>query len=414
MTYAAASTSIPTLGGWALAGLALLMLLIVARRPGAGSRLLTPLLLVAASVGLLLGQSGWLVAALAGNYSLQAPSAGGTNTVEIAGGVLNTYNNDSAIDLEVRSLQLPAECPHAAAANSCRPGAKITPAGQCVIDCRPATEPPPSATSVTLNFFVDDSANRTYEPGDGLAYRGSFSFDAANRTLVFNGNFAGPYPLLFDDGPVTTGGHEPAGAVAGDGIWGATAILDTSSATNLEYFAIRGSDGSTTGEFIWDRPNGLLSIPAGSTGEIDLPGLVIPAFGETDMLLTIDVSDNGGNLMPLYQGVDYTGQVEVRLNALSGELLFDRLTMRDDGLAGDAVAGDGIYSALLSENFAKHDGLLPPGRVIRYVFLLAGNEYKAQVGDQLVAQTAGTQLFFNGSTATPGVSESGDLEATVP
>jgi len=415
MTYAAAAiTSIPTLGGWALAGLSLLILLVAARRPSLRGRLMVPLVLVLASGGLLLGQSGWLLAALLANYSLQAPAPGGTSAVEIAGGLLNTYSNDSAIDLEVRSLQLPAACPHTGAGNSCRPGARIVVAGECVIDCRPVTETPPPITSVTLNFFLDDSANQTYEASDGLAYRGSFSFDSTTRALVFDPVFGGPYPLLFDDGPITAGGREPPGAVAGDSIWGATAILETSTATNLEYFAIRGSDGSTTGEFIWDRSNGLLSIPAGATGTIDVPGLVIPAFGETDLLLTIDVSGNGANLAPLFQGNDYTGQVEVSTTALSGELLFNRLTMRDDGLAGDAVAGDGIYSLQLSENFAKHDGLLPSGRLIRYVFILAGDEYKALVGDLAVAQATGTQLFFNGTSAIPGVGGSGDLVAIVP
>ena len=91
------------------------------------------------------------------------------------------------------------------------------------------------------------------------------------------------------------------------------------------------------------------------------------------MLDTVNVSKNGSNLAEPFRGDNYTDAVRIRLNALSGPLLEDSLVMRDDGTGGDAVADDGIYSLLLSENFGKHDGLLATGSTVRFVIELAGD-----------------------------------------
>ena len=133
---------------------------------------------------------------------------------------------------------------------------------------------PPSGY-VAVNFSIDDSANPTYDDTSGLAWKGSFSHNPATRILTQDGSWGGPYPMLYDDGPWTAGGHEPEGSTAGDHIWGVTVWGLTATETQLEYGAISGSINGSDGAWIWIGNNGSVIIPQGATAAITAPGLVL-------------------------------------------------------------------------------------------------------------------------------------------
>lgn len=133
---------------------------------------------------------------------------------------------------------------------------------------------PPSSTALVY-FTIDDSASELYAAGDGLAWKGSFSYEPATRVLTWDGSWQGPYVMLHDDGPWTAGGHEPAGSVAGDHVWGAAVWMANGTARTLEYGAISGSQDGSDGQWIWTGSNGVVTVPAGAAGPITAPGLVV-------------------------------------------------------------------------------------------------------------------------------------------
>jgi hypothetical protein len=235
-------------------------------------------------------------------------------------------------------------------------------------DTSPDTVTP---TFATLTFSIDDRANKTYEAADGLAWKGSFSYDKATNTLTKNSSWSGPFVNLYDDGPAP-GGHEPDGATANDNIWSIAVKVATPEADEVfEYGAISGSTDGSDGSWIWSGTNGTVTVPAGSTARVDATGLVIAKHGTVDLLLTIDVSNNGANLATGFQSA-FT-DVKVKGSAWG----WNEIAMVDDGTKGDATAGDKIYSFRLSDNLGKHDGLLKPGAQAQFVFVLGGVEYKA-------------------------------------
>ncbi len=134
----------------------------------------------------------------------------------------------------------------------------------------------PPADHVAVNFTIDDTANQSYLGADGLAWKGSFNFDPSTRILSLNGAWGGPYPMLYDDGPWDSGGHEPLGSIANDGIWGVTAWVPTTATQTFEYGAIRGSVNGSDGNWIWIGSNGTFTVTSGATMPIDAPGLVVP------------------------------------------------------------------------------------------------------------------------------------------
>lgn len=258
-------------------------------------------------------------------------------------------------------------------------------------DTEPDTEPDTTPDTVeptfaTLTFTIDDSANKTYDASDKLAWKGSFSWDETTNVVTFDGSWGGPFPLLYDDGPAP-GGNEKPGAVAGDGIW-TTVVQVATPATDLtlEYGAAWG-DGANN--WIWQGTNGTVTVPAGSTAQIDAVGLTIAPHGTIDLKLTIDVSNQGANLSSLFQGVDYT-DVKVKSSAWG----WAELALVDNGEDGDDTAGDKVYTLLLSENLTKHGGLLKPGDKPQFVFVLGGTEYK-QDG---APPTAGVMAYFDDGT----------------
>ncbi len=197
-----------------------------------------------------------------------------------------------------------------------------------------ADMPNDMASFATVVFTIDDSANKSYEASDGLAWKGSFSYDSATNVLTFDGAWPGPFVTLFDDGSM-------GDATAGDGIWTAAVKVATPPMDQtFEYGAIRGSVDGSDGQWIWTGNNGQFTVPAGETGEIVATGLVIPEFGTIDWKLTLDVSGNGANLAPVFQGTSYT-DVKVKSSAQG----FTEIALVDDGTKGDVSANDGIFTS---------------------------------------------------------------------
>jgi len=224
----------------------------------------------------------------------------------------------------------------------------------------------PPANTVAINFSVDDSANQTYETVDALAWKGSFNYDADTRVVTLDGSWGGPYPVLYDDGPWSSGGHEPAGATAGDHIWGVTIWADNTAETAFEYGLVRNYTAPNGGDWIWVGGNGSFTVTAGATTAIEADGLTIAAFGTTDMRLTIDSAD-------LATGFDGSDDFKVKGSAWG----WAEVAMTDDGTMGDETSGDGVYTFLLSNGIGKHDGLLNSGDTPEFVFVLNSVEYKA-------------------------------------
>lgn len=226
--------------------------------------------------------------------------------------------------------------------------------------------------TATVTFRIDDRANQTYQSSDGLAWKGSFSYDASSRLLTYDPGWGGPYVLLYDDGPLDAGGHEPADAVAGDHVWSVSVLVDNTYETTFEYGAIRGSVDGADGEWIWIGSNGLVTVPADSEGPIAATEMVIPLHGTIDLRLTVDVSGNGANLAAKFQGTDYSGLVTVKGSVWG----WRSESAADDGTDGDEVAGDGIHTFLLSARTGPHEGLLNAGDAPRFMVELDGVEYR--------------------------------------
>jgi hypothetical protein len=228
--------------------------------------------------------------------------------------------------------------------------------------------------AVVIGFSLDDRANRTYGAGDGLAWKGSFSYDAATGVVTFDPAWSGPFPLLWDDGAGTAGGHEPAGATAGDNIWGvAVRLAPPTGDVTFAYGAIRGSVGGGDGDWIWKGPNGSVTVRAGQTAAVTAAGLTISPFGDVDLRLTLDLAA----LHPDFAGFDPQSGVAVKGDPWG----WSPITLLDDGTAGDDAAGDGVFTLVLSQRVGAgtsypNDGLLRSLDVAEFVFVLGGVQYR--------------------------------------
>lgn len=250
-----------------------------------------------------------------------------------------------------------------------RPDAATPDAGTPDTGVVPDAGPQPDAGFIRLNFSIDDSANQTYTSTDGLAWKGSFAYDDETNVVLRNTGWTGPFPLLHDDGPWDQGGHEPAGATAGDNIWGTSILFAVPSEdAAFDYGAIRGSVDGSDGQWIWQGTNGTFTVSAGQTTDVTATGLTIAAFGEIDLRLTIDTS----SLAAEFSEFNPANGIAVKGSAWA----WQEIGMVDDGTEGDETAADGIYTFVFSEHIGRHDGLLNSGDEPQFVFMLGGVEYK--------------------------------------
>lgn len=233
------------------------------------------------------------------------------------------------------------------------------------------------AGSIALNFTIDDSANKVYTTADGLAWKGSFKYNKDTRVVEKDAAWGGPFAMLYDDGAWNMGGHEPAGATAGDNKWGiAMFVVPGAAATEFEYGAIRKSVNGSDGEWIWNVPggNGKFTVAVGASADITATGMALPAFGTTDLRLTINTT----TLAAGFEAFMPANGVKVKSSAWG----WSEQTMVDDGTKGDVMAADGTFTMVLSEFVGEGKplgrlvGLLKTGDEAQFVFVLGGVEYK--------------------------------------
>jgi hypothetical protein len=247
------------------------------------------------------------------------------------------------------------------------------------------------ADYATLSIWVDDRANKTFNNGD-IRWTGSFSWDEDSNFIVFSSNWLpdqGPYPPLWDDGPISAGGHEAAGQVAGDNIFSTEVYFRADATTQFEYGLLNEFDN-----WMWVGPNGTVEVPAGSTSRFDLEGLVLPAFGDVDVRITLDVA----GLHP-----DFSSPAPAKVFVKGTLNMWAPVQILDDGQAGDVTAGDGIYTYVHSTKLGPHDGLLNPGQEAQFVFVFSY--------DPEGSASDGVEYKVGGNAAPEGVKAYTDYES---
>ncbi|MBM4396985.1 MAG: IPT/TIG domain-containing protein [Deltaproteobacteria bacterium] len=230
------------------------------------------------------------------------------------------------------------------------------------------------AGSAAIRFVVDDTATGTYQDGQ-MKWTGSFKWSAADNTIQYSTAWQptdGPFPVLYDDGPWSAGGHEPEGATKGDRRFECEVWFVADEETTFEYGVLNEND-----RWIWIGPNGIVTVPAGSAGDFTAAGLTLPGFGDIDFEVTLDTARLHADFATI-SPEEYSIFLKTSANSwFPAQLL-------DNGQNGDAAAGDGIFTYRQSVNMGPHDGLLAAGRHVQFVFVFAladmsaddGGEYK--------------------------------------
>lgn len=228
--------------------------------------------------------------------------------------------------------------------------------------------------AVWLTFEVDDSANKTFADGD-IKWTGSFKWDSKTNTITPATSWLptdGPYPLLYDDGPMSEGGHEKEGAKKGDAIFSVAVKFIPTEDTTFEYGALNEFDN-----WMWIGTNGQLKVKKGATGTIDAKGLVLPKHGSIDLKLELDTAK-------LNKKFSTWTTKSHKFYAKGTMNMWTPVQLLDDGKKGDAQAADGKLTFVQSQNLGKHDGLLNPKGEVQFVFVTTtgdafpdeGQEYK--------------------------------------
>jgi hypothetical protein len=241
---------------------------------------------------------------------------------------------------------------------------------------------PQPAGTVAVNFKVDDTANKVFTAGQ-MDWKGSMKYDSTTRKVALDSTWGGPFATLYDDGPWSAGGHEPAGAVAGDNIWGVTVFVTppaTGSAT-YEYGLIDNVYQTQFGNgWMWTGPNGQVAVAAGATAEVNATGLTLAKFGTTDLQVVLDTK----NLEP------GTTWVTTKVTLKSSAWGWSEITVVPDA-AGKATL-------TLSDNVGagkkySHTGLLLAAAKPEFVWVLNNVEYKKADGTaSSTGVTAGTKV----------------------
>ncbi|MBP7125291.1 IPT/TIG domain-containing protein [Myxococcota bacterium] len=252
----------------------------------------------------------------------------------------------------------------------------------------PSTRPPGHAA---VRFLVDDTANRTYLDGQ-MKWTGSFRWSAQDRTIVPASSWLpsdGPFPPLYDDGPISQGGHEPEGAVKGDHRFEVEVFVKADEEDlTFEYGVLDELD-----HWIWVGPNGTFTVPRGSEAVITAAPLVFQAFGDADLKVTLDTA----RLAAQFGGISPDGY-DIFLKSSANSWTPKQLVDDGNPERGDDVAGDGVFTFVHSRNLGPHDGLLYDGQHAQFVFVFAlqgldpesGQEYK----DGTVVLADGVHAFI--------------------
>jgi hypothetical protein len=270
---------------------------------------------------------------------------------------------------------------------------------------------PKPAGTVAVGFTVDDTANKVFTSLQ-LEWKGSMKYDSATRMITKDATWAGPWAPLYDDGPWTASGHEPAGATAGDNKWGVVVFV-TPPATGTdayEYGLIdRVYETSFGNGWIWVGANGTFNVAAGATADVTATGLTLPAFGTKDMQLAVDVAA----AMAATNGPWDNAKITVKGSATA----WSEVT-----LCATAATCTGTKTFTLSDNVGAgktfvHSGLLHTGDKPEFIFVFNGKEFKDASGAaHVTGLTAGTRTGTTGAftTATIALAANNNPYTTVP
>ncbi len=253
-------------------------------------------------------------------------------------------------------------------------------------------EPTCPANEICVSFFVDDRANRVFDDAAQLEWKGTFRLlDPEGDQAVRDGSWVGPFPRLHDDGPPPEG-HEAPGSEAGDHVWTTRVRFPAPpSPQHLDYGAQWGG-----AYWIWSCNNasepcaqgqtngGLDLVPADAGREISAPGLILPEQGHIDLKLLLDTNDLAGD------ADEFRDRRRVKVKGSYGWWL--PLTCSDGGDRGDELAGDGVFTCLLSEIKGPYEGLLTCGSDALFVFLLGADDKEYKVGE--VPPMQGVRAFI--------------------
>lgn len=275
------------------------------------------------------------------------------------------------------------------------------------------------AGTAAVNFTVDDTANKQWKSGE-LEWKGNVLFDSTTRLGTYDSTWGGPWAKLYDDGPWDQGGHEPLGAVAGDHKLGVTVFVAPPASGSQKYeYGLRDATNPDTqnGGWVWTGSNGSFTLNAGDTTAVTATGLTFPAHGTIDLKLTLDTNN-------LDTGSTWdTSKVQVK----GGAWGWKDVTMYDDGTHGDAVAGDKVFTFVLSQAINQaippYPGLLKSGDQAQFVFDLGATPKEYKVSS--VCSKVGVKAYLvNGATTTDVTSSiaitggtglgSGNTYVTVP
>ncbi len=242
---------------------------------------------------------------------------------------------------------------------------------------------------VWLTFEVDDSANKTFADGD-IKWTGSFSWDSKTNEITYATSWLptdGPYPLLYDDGPISKGGHEHEQAKAGDHVFSTAVKFRPSDDTVIEYGALNEFDN-----WMWIGANGQLEVKKDATGTLAAKPLVLPGHGSVDLKLELDTAKLNAKFKT------WTPKTH-KFYAKGTMNMWTPVQLLDDGKKGDEAAGDGKLTYVQSQNLGKHDGLLRAKDEVQFVYVTttgdqfpeAGQEYKGATE----AHTDGIRAWTN-------------------
>jgi hypothetical protein len=233
-------------------------------------------------------------------------------------------------------------------------------------------------------------AFRRYADGD-MQWKGSFIYDARTNVAAYDASWAaerGPFPPMYDDGPICEGGHEAPGAVKGDGKFSTEVYVKPGDADQVfEYGAV-----NEFGNWIWEGANGTFTVKALSTDTVTASGYKFHVYGQYNLKVTLDTATMHADFKPF----DPTTQTVWLKGSMNS---WTPVQLRDDGQKGDESAGDGVYTYEHRANLGAHDGMLYDGQHAQFTFVFnsaEGMEYKAAAN----GLTDGVKAFLD--YPTPG------------
>lgn len=260
---------------------------------------------------------------------------------------------------------------------------------------------PQPAGTVVVNFVIDDTANQKWQ-SEELEWKGQVQYDPVTRIAHFNSDWNAEDPgwaKLYDDGPWTSGGHEPANATANDHKLGIAVFIVPPAAGQEPLVFTYGLRDATNpdrvnGGWMWSGDNGTFTVAPGATGTITAPGIAFPAKGAIDFKIVLDTAN-------LAEGFTDPTSVKVKGSAAS----WVEYDCFDDATHGDDTTGDGKFTWVLSlaidTESPPYPGLLAVGDEPEFVFVLDGVEYK--VGSD--ASPTGVTAFVKYAGTTAWVEE---------